>query len=165
MPTKLNYKFLDVSTIEEVSDSFIGKVTENAKELELIISDEKLEIEGTTLKFHSIVESTRKEGAIDLANVWLPGAPGWEHPVPLLLYPNLSKAVIEVVDKYACNASHTPTFAKTGLPSQFNVATQFVEWACLNGHFQLQEISKNQLVEFNKKITVDLNTKLTETPS
>ena len=59
MPTKLNYKFLDVSTIEEVSDSFIGKVTENAKELELIISDEKLEIEGTTLKFHSIVESRR----------------------------------------------------------------------------------------------------------
>lgn len=69
------------------------------------------------------------------------------------MYPNLSKAVIEVVDKYACNASHTPTFAKTGLPSQFNVATQFVEWACLNGHFQLQEISKNQLVEFNKKIS------------
>lgn len=153
MPTNINYKFLNVSELEVVSSSFIDQVTENAKELKLIISDEKLVIDGTTLKFHSIVESKRIEGAIDLANVWLPGAPGWEHPVPLLLYPNLSKAIIEVVDKYACKASHTPTFAKTGVTSQFNVATQFVEWACLNGHFQLQEISKKQFIEFNNKIS------------
>ena len=153
MPTNINYKFLNVSEMEEISDSFTDQVTENAKELELIVSDEKLSIDGTILKYHSVVESTRQEGSIDLANIWLPGAPGWEHPVPLLLYPNLSKAIIEVVDKYACNASHTPTFAKTGLPSQFNVASQFVEWACLNGHFQLQEISKKRFIEFNNKIS------------
>ena len=149
MPSHLNYQFLTDIEPEKILADHQDLLVENAKQL--VVTDEKLALEGTLLKYWSVIkgakadESVKQEGSVDLRDIWVPGAAGWQHPVPILLLPDYAKVLIEVVDIYANKAKHTPTFVKTGLMSQLTVAAQFIEYMCLHGHLRLQSIPNKQI--------------------
>lgn len=149
MNSNLKYQFLEDIKPEEIIEEHGDLLLENAKAL--VITNEKLAIEGTVLHFHAKLtgakanETVLKKGSVDLKNIWVPGAAGWQHPVPILMYPDYAKVLIEIIDIYANRARHTPTFAKTGVMSQLVVAAQFIEYMCLNGLLTLSGVNKNQI--------------------
>lgn len=143
MKGNLKYQFIDETSAKSFWSSHKDQMIENAKGL--VLTDEKLSIQGTELHYRAVVEGKEQTGSIDLAEVWIPGAIGWQHPIPLLLHKDYVKAIVDVVDKYANNAKHTISFAKTGVISQFNIASQFVEYFCLNGHIHLSHITKKHI--------------------
>jgi hypothetical protein len=151
MLNNVQYQFLDADQPEKIISEHQDLLVENAKQL--AVTDEKLALEGTVLKFWAVIEgakaneSVKQEGAVDLKNIWIPGAAGWQHPVPILLFPDYAKVLIEIVDIYANNAKHTPTFVKTGLMSQLTVTAQFIEYMCLHGHLRLRSVPKTQISE------------------
>lgn len=149
MLSNVQYNFLRVNQPEKVVKEYKDLLLENAKHL--IVTDEKLALEGTVLKYWSVIngakssESVKQESMLDLRDIWIPGAAGWQHPVPMLMLPDYAKAIVEITDIYANNAKHTPTFVKTGLKSQFTIAAQFVEYMCLHGYLSLQSIPQKQI--------------------
>jgi hypothetical protein len=149
MLSKLNYQFLGETQPDKIIEDHQDLLLENAKQL--IVTDEKLSLDGTVLKYWAAIEGAKENGAIkqessvDLRNIWIPGAAGWQHPVPILLLPDYAKVLVEIVDIYSNNAKHTPTFVKTGLMSQLTVAAQFIEYMCLHGHLRLGDISSRQI--------------------
>lgn len=151
MLNNVQYQFLDANQSEKIISEHQDLLVENAKKL--AVTDEKLALEGTVLKFWAVIEgakvngSVKQEGAVDLKNIWIPGAAGWQHPVPILLLPDYAKVLIEIVDIYANKAKHTPTFVKTGLMSQVTVAAQFIEYMCLHGHLRLRSVPETQINE------------------
>lgn len=151
MLNNVQYQFLDADQSEKIISEHQDLLVENAKQL--AVTDEKLALEGTVLKFWAVIggakanESVKQEGTVDLKNIWIPGAAGWQHPVPILLLPDYAKVLIEIVDIYANKAKHTPTFVKTGLMSQVTVAAQFIEYMCLQGHLRLRSVPETQINE------------------
>ena len=151
MHNNIQYQFLDAEQTEKIIKDYGDLLVENAKQL--IVTDEKLALEGTVLKYWAVIEgakayeSVKQNRAVDLRDIWVPGAAGWQHPVPILLLPDYAKALVEVVDIYANNARHTPTFVKTGLMSELTIAAQFIEYMCLHGHLRLRSVSRTQLSE------------------
>lgn len=149
MLSKLNYQFLGETQPEKIIEDHQDLLHENAKQL--IVTDEKLSLDGTVLKYWATIKGAKKngaikqEGSVDLRNIWIPGATGWQHPIPILLLPDYAKVLIEVVDIYSNKAKHSPTFVKTGLMSQLTVAAQFIEYMCLHGHLRLGDISSKQI--------------------
>ncbi|MFT5756631.1 MAG: hypothetical protein ACI9LM_001351 [Alteromonadaceae bacterium] len=149
MLSNLNYQFLGETQPEKIIEDHQDLLLENAKQL--IVTDEKLSLDGTVLKYWASIEGAKKngsikqEGSVDLRNIWIPGAAGWQHPIPILLLPDYAKVLVEVVDIYSNNAKHSPTFVKTGLMSQLTMAAQFIEYMCLHGHLRLGDISSKQI--------------------
>jgi len=149
MLSNLNYQFLGDVLPEEIIEEHHDLLLENAKKL--IVTDEKLSLDGTVLKYWASIEGAKEnvaikqEGSVDLRNIWVPGAAGWQHPIPILLLPDYAKVLVEVVDIYSNNAKHTPTFVKAGLMSQLTVAAQFIEYMCLHGHLRLGDITNKQI--------------------
>jgi hypothetical protein len=149
MLSNLNYQFLGEVQAEKIIEDHNDLLLENAKQL--VVTDEKLSLGGTVLKYWAAIEgakvngSIKQESSVDLRNIWVPGAAGWQHPVPILLLPDYAKVLVEIVDIYSNNAKHTPTFVKTGLMSQLTIAAQFIEYMCLHGHLRLGGISSKQI--------------------
>ncbi|MCH2256037.1 MAG: hypothetical protein MK088_05345 [Alteromonas sp.] len=156
MLDNVRYQFLDADQPEKIISEHEDLLIENAKQL--AVTDEKLVLDGTVLKFWAVIkgakanQSVKQEDSVDLRNIWVPGAAGWQHPVPILLLPHYAKVLIEIVDIYANNAKHTPTFVKTGLMSQLIIAAQFIEYMCLNGHLRLQSIPRTQISELQHSL-------------
>lgn len=134
---------------EELLEEHDDLLLENAKLLQ--VTDEKLSIKGTVLHYHAKIRGAKankiilQKGSVDLRDIWVPGAAGWQHPVPVLLYPDYAKVLIEIVDIYANRAKHTPTFVKTGVMSHINIAAQFIEYMCLHGHLSLNGVNQKQI--------------------
>jgi len=149
MNSNLKYQFLEDIKPEDILEEHDDLLLENAKLLQ--VTDEKLAIEGTVLHYHAKItgakanETVLQKGSVDLRDIWVPGAAGWQHPVPILVYPDYAKALVEIVDIYANRAKHTPTFVKTGVMSQVNVAAQFIEYMCLHGHLVLNGVNQKQI--------------------
>jgi hypothetical protein len=158
MRTNLNYQFIDEESAQNLLFQYKDQMLENAKAL--VVTDEKLSMVGTELHYAATVEGKKQKGSIDLANIWVPGAIGWQHPIPILLHKDYAKALIEVVDKFANKAKHNITFAKTGVTAQFNLAAQFIEYLCLNGNIHLENISSKQIEEMLDKLKVGGITKM-----
>ncbi|GAA0814290.1 hypothetical protein GCM10009111_10970 [Colwellia asteriadis] len=158
MRTNLNYQFIDEESAQNLLFQYKDQMLENAKLL--VVTDEKLSIVGTELHYAATVEGEKQKGSIDLANTWVPGAVGWQHPIPILLHKDYAKALIEVVDKFANKAKHNISFAKTGVIAQFNIAAQFIEYLCLNGNIHLEDINNKQIEELLEKLKVGGITKM-----
>ncbi len=111
MLNNVQYQFLDAYQPEKIISEHQDLLVENAKKL--AVTDEKLALEGTILKFWAVIEgakaneSVKQEGALDLKNIWIPSAAGGQHPVPILLLPDYAKVLIEIVDIDANKAKHT----------------------------------------------------------
>lgn len=156
MVSNLKYQFLNDIKPEEILEEHDDLLLENAKGL--IVTDEKLAIEGTVLHFHAKItgakanETVLQKGSVDLRDIWVPGAAGWQHPVPILVYPDYAKVLVEIVDIYANRAKHTPTFVKTGFMSQVTIAAQFIEYMCLHGQLTLNGINKKQIDKMTVKL-------------
>lgn len=157
MLSNVQYQFLGSNQPEKIVRDYEDLLDKNAKQL--VVTDEKLALEGTVLKYWSVIigakanEPVKQEGEIDLKDIWIPGAAGWQHPVPILLLPDYATVLIEVVDIYANKAKHSPTFVKTGLMSQLVVAAQFIEYMCLHGHLRLQNVPDTQISEMLKSLS------------
>lgn len=151
MLSNVQYQFLEAHQPRKIVKDHEDLLIENARQL--VVTDEKLALEGTFLKFWSVIkdakvnESVKLEGSVDLRDIWIPGAAGWQHPVPILLLPDYAKALVEIVDIYANNAKHSPSFVKTGFKSQLTVAAQFIEYMCLHGHLRLRSVPNKQIAE------------------
>ena len=149
MLTNLKYQFLADQQPENILSVHKDLLLENAKQL--VVTDEKLALEGTVLKYWAMIkgakagEPVKQESSVDLKDIWIPGAAGWQHPIPILLLPDNAKILVEVVDIYANNAKHTSTFSKTGFMSQLTVAAQFIEYMSLHGHLRLQSVPNRQI--------------------
>ena len=149
MSSSLKYQFLEGIKPEELLKEHDNLLLENAKLLQ--VTDEKLSIKGTVLHYHAKISGAKanktvfQKGSVDLRDIWVPGAVGWQHPVPILVYPDYAKVLIEIVDIYANRAKNTPTFVKTGVMSQINIAAQFIEYMCLHGHLSLDGVNQKQI--------------------
>ncbi|EDL54000.1 hypothetical protein VSAK1_08321 [Vibrio mediterranei AK1] len=117
----------------------------------LSVDDEKLKLDGTILKFKNVVEGHFYERDIDLGDIWLPGSGGFEHPVPLLLYPHHTQTLIRRIDLFAQGVPSTPSFTHSA-PVVFTNAVKFIEWALLNDHYLLSEISENDIEQLQKDL-------------
>ncbi|CAE6920955.1 hypothetical protein [Vibrio sp. B1FLJ16] len=77
----------------------------------------------------------------------MPGTAGFEHPVPLLLYPHHTQTIISSVEQYANSVTYSPSFI-TQAKGRLSNALTFVEWALLNEHYKLSSISVQDIERF-----------------
>jgi hypothetical protein len=115
---------------------------------ELAVEDEKLSITGTILNFSSVIEGNSCSIDYDLADFWVPGSGGFEHPVPLILYQHHIKTAINALDVFAQGVGHTPSFTKGGATRFIKNLIKFIEWSLLHGHVQLKTISPSDIDSF-----------------
>ncbi|MGB6292552.1 MAG: hypothetical protein WBF78_06510 [Vibrio anguillarum] len=118
----------------------------------LVVTDEKLQLDGTILCYKSIVEGKEHISETNLDDIWLPGVAGWEHPVPLLIYPHLAETLITSLDDFASRCEHTVRFPKTTGPSYATYIGRFIEWNLLNGRYRLEHIQKKQIKDLGKQL-------------
>jgi len=143
-------KFLSQDELREFEVAQSDRLQETARSLQ--VDDDKLEIVGTKLKFKSIVEEYHYESEKDLAEIWVPGSGGFEHPVPLLLYPHHAQTVIRRIDLFAQGVKHTPSFTQNGAPAVFANTIKFIEWGLLNDHYLLESISKRDIKKLHQEL-------------
>ncbi|WP_170235804.1 hypothetical protein [Colwellia demingiae] len=139
-------KQIKILSLEEVNffeNNISDRIAETANELS--VDDEKLTIKGTVLQFSSTVEGHTYTIEQDLADIWVPGSGGFEHPVPILLYPHHAKTIVSTIDIYAQGVGHTPSFTKGGATSVMTNIIKFIEWSLLKDHYQLETISKSDI--------------------
>lgn len=141
---------LPLSHIEQVGDSYADLIKENVSKLE--VNDQKLKLEGTRLHFFNEVEGNKESKFKDLYDIWMPGTAGFEHPVPLLLYPHHTQTILSSVEKYASNVTYSPSFI-TQAKSRLSNTLTFVEWALLNEHYKLNSISAKDIERFCSDIS------------
>ncbi|MDE1244014.1 hypothetical protein [Vibrio aestuarianus] len=141
---------LPLSHIEQVGDSYADLIKENASKLE--VNDQKLKLKGTKLHFFNEIEENITSKITDLSDIWMPGTAGYEHPVPLLLYPHHTQTILSSVEKYASNVTYSPSFI-TQAKSRLSNTLTFVEWALLNEHYKLNSISAKDIERFCSDIS------------
>lgn len=140
-----------LSEIEHFEESLSDRIIDTASHL--FVDDEKLELKGTEIHFYSNIEGHQYHSIQDLADIWVPGSGGFEHPVPLLLYPHHAQTIVKAVDTFAQGVGHTPSFTKDGAPSVLSNAIKFIEWSLLNDHYQLQSISERDIKQLCKDMS------------
>lgn len=142
--------FLRLDQLREFEDAQLDRLLETASSLQ--IDDDKLEIVGTKLLFRCTVEGIYDESEIDLAEIWVPGSAGFEHPVPLLLYPHHAQTAISRVNSFAQGVKPTISFTRASGPSVFNNTIKFIEWGLLNDHYLLESISHQDIKQLCKDL-------------
>ncbi|MGR5236221.1 hypothetical protein [Vibrio alfacsensis] len=143
-------KIQPLSYMERVGDSYADLIQKNASQL--IVSDQKLKLEGTILHFFNEVEGYKDAKTLNLSDIWMPGTAGFEHPVPLLLYPHHSQTILSSVDQYANSVNYNPSFI-TQAKSRLRDTLRFVEWALLNEHYKLNTVSPQDIERFCSDIS------------
>ncbi|MBA6416384.1 hypothetical protein H4J50_10190 [Colwellia sp. 6M3] len=141
-----NIKLLSLEEVNLFERDTFNRIAETASKLS--VDDEKLALKETVLHFSSTVEGHTYTIEQDLAGIWVPGSGGFEHPVPLLLYPHHAKTIVNAIDIYAQGVGHTPSFTKGGATSVMSNIIKFIEWALLKDHYQLGTISKSDIKSF-----------------
>lgn len=142
-------KYLHHDELLEFEEAQSERLLDTAHSLHVV--DDKLDLDGTILKFMSVVEGRRYEKKIDLTDIWVPGSGGFEHPVPLLLYPHHAHTAIRRLDRFAQGVGHTPTFTQ-GAPKVFVNTVRFIEWALLNDHYLLGSVSERDIKQLHQDL-------------
>lgn len=151
--------------INEIKISVEDRIQQTAKSL--VVHDEKLNIEGTILHYSSIVEGQKLTHDCNLEDFWLPGVAGWEHPVPLLIYPHLTTSLIATLDNFSGRCGNTIHFPKKYGPAFATTIGRFMEWNLINGRYRLELIENKDIADLEKQLAkggmidiLDINNRL-----
>lgn len=142
-------RILSLNEIIQFEKSCADRIADTISKLR--VDNEKLQLKGSVLHFYSYVEGHEYHSQKDLAKIWMPGSAGFEHPVPLLLYPHHTQAILNSVNQFSDQAKHTKSFLQQATSILSNTS-RLIEWALLNDNYQLQSISKNDIKQLCKKL-------------
>lgn len=158
---------LTPSEIEEIRYTVDERIQDTASQL--VVNDEKLQLNGTILRYSSTVEGMEFTYDSHLDDLWVPGVAGWEHPVPLLIYPHLARSLITTLDNFAHRCGHSTRFPKITGPAYTTSIGRFIEWSLLNNKYRLEHIQKKHISSFGKQLkrgglinALELNNRLNE---
>lgn len=143
-------RILTPKDICEIKHNMEDRIQATASKL--VVTDEKLQLDGTILVYKSIVEGKEHTSETNLNDIWLPGVAGWEHPVPLLIYPHLAETLITSLDYFASRCNDTVRFPKNTGPSYATYIGRLIEWNLLHGRYRLEHIQKKHIKDLGNQL-------------